>query len=446
MASPLFSRRRWLQAASLAVAAGAGRLPAAEPPQVSRPRATSGDRVEPDWQQRLTITVGRAKADLIGTDQRVIQAAVDSISAQGGGIVKILPGTYRFRNAVYLRCNVRIVGAGPDTLVVKEPSVNTKTTVDSDWFDQEITLADAAGFELGDGVCLRTKNPHHGGTNMAKRTLVARSGNRFKLDRGLRDNYWLEGNTTVATLFPLFSGENVSDVTIENLALDGNKEKNLNLDGNHAGCIFCQDCSRLTFRGLVARNYNGDGISWQVCHDVRVEDCYSHNNVGLGLHPGSGSQRPVMRNNRLQANNIGLFFCWGVQFGLAENNLIEDNQQSGISIGHRDNDNRVVGNTVRRSGKFGVLFRRERGPGYAALRNHFENNRIEDSGGDDGVAVEVLGWTRDNLLRGNTLVETRGPAKRIGIRFAADVGPMRLEDNRIDGFATPQADLRKKDS
>jgi hypothetical protein len=258
-------------------------------PKVTRPRATSGDTaVEPDWEERLTVTVGPEKARLIGTDEKVIQAAVDYVARLGGGTVRLLPGVFKLRNAVYLQSNIRLLGSGDDTVLVKNPSTTTKLAEDSDWYDQEITLADATGFEVGDGVCLRTKNPHNGSEDVLKRTLVARSGNRFKLDRPLRKNYWLMGDSTCASLFPIISGENVTDVVLEELALDGNKENNGNLDGNYAGCIFLQDCSRIAVRGVTARSYNGDGISWQVCHDVVVENCRSHDHTGLGLHPGSG--------------------------------------------------------------------------------------------------------------------------------------------------------------
>ncbi|GIS58084.1 MAG: hypothetical protein CM1200mP2_03090 [Planctomycetaceae bacterium] len=50
--------------------------------------------------------------------------------------------------------------------------------------------------------------------------------------------------------------------------------------------------------GVEARNNNGDGISWQICHDVVVENCHSHDNADLGLHPGSGSQRPLIRKKQ----------------------------------------------------------------------------------------------------------------------------------------------------
>jgi hypothetical protein len=46
-------------------------------------------------------------------------------------------------------------------------------------------------------------------------------------------------------------------------------------------------------------------------------------------------------------------------------------------------------------------------------------------------------------LAGNEVRETRGPAKRTGIRISAQTRDLRLEGNRIDGVAVPIADLRK---
>ena len=71
---------------------------------------------------------------------------------------------------------------------------------------------------LSSGRWSRTaaKNPSDGGSTVIKRTLVARSGNRFKLNDGLRDNLWLSGEPTCASLFPLLTSEQTSDVVIEN--------------------------------------------------------------------------------------------------------------------------------------------------------------------------------------------------------------------------------------
>jgi hypothetical protein len=439
--------RRHVLLGSLAAAGTAlagSHLWAADRPEVTQPRATSGDdQVEPDWSERVTITVGPKEADLVGTNEKVLQAAVDYVARLGGGTVKVLPGTYKLRNSVFLASKVRLVGSGLDSVLIKEPSHVAKLVEDSDWFDQEITLADGKAFRVGDGVCLRTKNPHNGGTDVLKRTLVAKSGNRFKLDKPLRQNFWLMGESTCAALFPLVTGEFIRRVAIENIAIDGNKSQNDNLDGNYSGCIFLQDCSRVTMRDVTARNQNGDGISWQICHDVTVEDCHSHDHTGLGLHPGSGSQRPVMRNNKLEGNDIGLFFCWGVKYGLAEANKISGSKSYGISIGHRDNENLITDNDVVGSGKAGVLFRAERGKDFAPHRNRLEKNRIIDSGPEDGAAVDVQGETQDVQIAGNDIRETRGPASRVGIRLGAKTKQIQLNGNRFAGLKQEVEDLRQ---
>src|ERR1700686_543600 len=88
-------------------------LPANERPTVTQPRSTSGDTaVEPDWTQKLTITVGTKDADIVGSTDKAIQAGVDYVARLGGGTVKILPGTYRLRNSIYLQSKVRLLGSG----------------------------------------------------------------------------------------------------------------------------------------------------------------------------------------------------------------------------------------------------------------------------------------------------------------------------------------------
>lgn len=440
---PTLTRRQFAAVAG-ALATSVGNLTgrADERPAVSNPRATSGDTaVEPNWSERLTITVGPRDADITGTSQKAVQAAVDYVARLGGGTVKLLPGEYRLRNAVTLAAKVRLLGSGLDTILFKPASIRTKLAQDSDWYDQEITLDDPSGFQVGDGVCLRTKNPHNGSQTVAKRTLVARDGRRFKLDRPLRENFWLMGESTVSTLYPLVTGDYLTDLAIEDLAIDGNRTENDNLDGNYAGCIFLQDCSRVTIRKVTARRNNGDGISWQICHDVTVEDCHSHDHAGLGLHPGSGSQRPVMRNNRLERNDIGLFFCWGVKFGLAEGNQVDGNRV-GISIGHRDTDNLIVENSVANSRDTGILFRPERGPAFAAHRNRVERNKVVNSGGMQGVAIDVQGATEQVTIKENSLREQREPGDRVGVRLGADTRELRVESNQIEGFRMAVDDRR----
>ncbi len=428
----------------MAAVAASSRVQADGRPRVTSPRATDGDeRFEPNWDERLTITVGQKKGDLIGNDDKVLQAAVDYVARLGGGTVKVLQGTYTLRNAVFLPSRIRLLGSGADSIITKIASEQIELAADSDWYDQEITLKQAGGFRVGDGIVLQAKNPHDGSSTVIKRTLVARSGNRFKLNDGLRKNLWLTGKPTCSSLFPLLTSEYTSDVLIENLTLDGNGQNNANFNGNYGGCVFLQDCNRYTMRGVTARNYDGDGISFQICHDVVVEDCHSHDNTNLGVHPGSGSQRPLIRNNRLERNNLGLFWCWGVKYGLAEGNRIDANRSYGISIGHCDTDNVMRNNEITNSGKVGILFRDDsRGQDFWANRNLVENNRIINSGGEDGVAIDITGQTEDVRITGNDIRETRAPMNRTAIRIAQQAGKVSIEDNRIAGFASDIVDHR----
>ncbi|MCP4190204.1 MAG: right-handed parallel beta-helix repeat-containing protein [Planctomycetaceae bacterium] len=440
------SRRDFLTLLGASAAGIRGRSAwGADPPEVTHPRATDGDhRYEPEWSERLTITVGPKSADLVGNDDKVLQAAVDYVARLGGGTVRILPGTYRLRNAVSLPSKLRIIGSGEESVITKISSESVELADDSDWYDQEITLQNQA-FRVGDGVVLRAKNPDSGESMVIKRTLIARSGNRFKLNSGLRKNLWLAGKPTAASLFPLFTSERTADVVIENLTLDGNRENNENLNGNYGGCIFLQDCNRYTLRRVTARNYNGDGISFQICHDVVVENCHCHDNTDLGLHPGSGSQRPVIRNNDLNRNNLGLFWCWGVKYGLATANRIDANRSFGISIGHADTDNVMRNNQITNSGKVGILFRDDaRGRDFWPNRNRVEANQIVNSGGENGIGIDVQGKTRDLRIVDNQIRETRAPMHRIGIRIGQQAGAISLKNNLFAGFSRDVDDQRDR--
>lgn len=411
--------------------------------------AAGGRYAQADWASRPIITVGPAKADIVGTGEKAIQAAVDYAAQQGGGTVQILPGMYRCRNAVFLRSGIRIVGSGADSVLVKEPSRTAKLAEDVDFYEQEIALADPSGFEVGDGVCLRARSLRNGEPVAFTRTLVARNGKRFKLDQPLPGypayvDLHLEGGPTATTLFALMHGEGICNAAIEDITLDGNKTNNEFLNGNHVACLFLRSCRHVTLRRVTARDFNGDGISWQTSHDVTAEDCHCHDNESFGMHPGAGSQRPVVRHCTLERNDIGFFFCWGVKSGLVENTRIAGNRRFGVSLGHRDTDNLLRRNEIRLSGETGVLFRDEKNPAFSPNRNRLIENIILDTGADTGVGVDVQGEVAAVVMERNTIRETRQPAQRAGIRIGARSRDITLTANRIDGFAHDILDQRRE--
>ncbi len=133
-----------------------------------------------------------------------------------------------------------------------------------------------------------------------------------------------------------------------------------------------------------------------------------------------------------------------MKFGLAEGNHIDANRDYGISIGHNDTDNVMRNNHVSNSGKVGVLFRDDRrGHDFWANRNTLENNRIENCGGEAGIAIDIQGQTRQTRIVANQIREMRAPMKRVAIRIDAAAGEVELAHNSIEGFAQDIVDQRK---
>ncbi|MBI1899771.1 MAG: hypothetical protein HYS13_01495 [Planctomycetia bacterium] len=71
-------------------------------------------------------------------------------------------------------------------------------------------------------------------------------------------------------------------------------------------------------------------------------------------------------------------------------------------------------------------------------------NKIADSGGEEGIAIDIQGRTRDLKIVRNEIRETRSPGRRIGIRIAATAGAVEMEGNKFDGLANEVVDLRAK--
>ena len=112
------------------------------------------------------------------------------------------------------------------------------------------------------------------------------------------------------------------------------------------------------------------------------------------------------------------------------------------TIGHRDSDNLIRDNDIRRSREGGIRFRGGN-KAFAPHRNRIEHNRIIDSGPDKGVAIDINGETESVTVIKNELRETRQPASRIGILIGSDTRDIRCLENQIEGFATAMSDLRK---
>ncbi len=397
-------------------------------------------------QQNLVLTVGQTEGDLQGRDDKIIQAGIEYLDRVGGGTLHILPGVYNLKNAVYLRPNITLRGSGERTVLRKAGSVVTALVRDSDWFEYGVQVKDVKGFTPGGGIMLRSKK----GTgdwqyDVLRATVTAVQGDVLFLDRLTKENFWIDKDATAATIFPILTAENVDNVVVRDIVLDGSREKNEHINGNFAGAVFIQHCNGWRFENVISRNYNGDGFSFQVCDDIQFQNCKAINNADLGFHPGSGSQRPVFRNCVAQANSQGIFFCWSVSDGLVENCILSRNKRYGTSIGHRDTDNIIRGCTIERNGEVGVLFRKETNEFRSGSRNRIENCIIRDNGTKKpGIGIDIQGKTQDITIRNTRFENTAGKNQKIGIRISEEAEQTILQGNTFENCPVHIENLRSK--
>ncbi|HEY3320207.1 MAG TPA: right-handed parallel beta-helix repeat-containing protein [Planctomycetota bacterium] len=378
--------------------------------------------------RKAELRVGIDEGDLRGADNRVLQAAIDQLAALGGGTVRVGAGRYTLRNALTLRSNVSVLGEPGKTVLAVCDSVNSPLVCDGDCNERQVTLQQPQGFRVGDGVLVKDKR-FGGGFCVTTATLTEQvNENTFRISAPLYLDYMVDQKATAALVFPGIAAYDVHDAMIEGLTIDGNREKTVHTDGCRSGGIYFFQCKNMTVRNCVVKNYNGDGVSFQVSEDVVVEDSLFEGNAGLGLHPGSGSQRPTVRRNKSVSNaGDGMFVCWRVRHGLFEKNELRGNAGFGISIGHKDSDNVFRENLIVSNAKAGVFFREESEP-MGAHRNVFEKNTIVDnnsSGGEKAAVIAIHGHHYGVIFRENTIGNTQagGPAA-IGIltgKFAKDL-------------------------
>lgn len=401
--------------------------------------------------RQLILTVGQDKGDLQGKDDKIIQAGIEYLHRLGGGILQIYTGTYDMNNALHLRPNITIRGSGENTVLHKTGGVLTSIIRDMDWYEYAVQVEDAKGFTTGGGIMLRSRiDSSDWAYHVFRSTIRSIEGNVLFLDNIPYENFWVDKEVSAATIFPIITAaEKTDNVIIENIILDGNKANNEIINGNYAGAVFIQNCDNWTFNNVTAQNYNGDGYSFQVCDNIQFDNCKSLDNSGLGFHPGSGSQYPVFRNCTSTGNDLGIFFCWGVTYGLAENCVLSGNDRYGISIGHRDTDNLITGCKIENNGEVGIFFREPSGVNNfrAGNRNTIEDCDLNNNGSNmNGTGIDI-GWEIENIsIKRNRIGNTNGQKlQQTGIRISANAKRITLEENTFIDSPVEIEDHRLKE-
>lgn len=395
--------------------------------------------------QRITLSVGQSGADLNGKDDKIIQAGVDYLSRLGGGTLKILPGNYVINNAIYLKPNITVKGSGENTVLKMAPGFLTQVVRNLDGGECGVQVKDPSGFAPGKGIMLRTYAKAAWQIEVYKATVTKVEGDIVYFDKKASRDFHLPQQCTAATIFPIFTADAVDGVNIEDLVLDGNKDQNEHINGNFSGAVFLTGCNNWNFKNVTARNYDGDGFSWQTCNDIHVENCKALNNTDLGFHPGTGAQRPVLINCVGTGNSQGMYFCWGVSDGYVSNCTFTGNSKYGISIGHRDTDNIIENCLIGNNKEVGILFRKDDDDDfYAGNRNLIRNCIIRDNGEkSQGVGIDITWKTKDITIENTKFINSPEGKQKIGIQIGKDAGKVNTTSNTFEKMEVDVKNLKE---
>jgi len=380
----------------------------------------------------MQIRVGTKEGDVVGSTNRALQLAADALSASGGGTLEIGPGTYVMDDALRLTSNVRVVGSGNDCVLKKCDGPVSPLVVDADYGQLKATVEDASRFRIGMGIYVN--DDRYGGWHASTARITGVEGNTIHFDERLVSDYSSDRNGFVANACSIVRAVDAENVGLENLVIDGNAGNNHVINGCRAGGVYLHVVTRARVTGCTVRDFNGDGMSWQITRDVTVEDCVVERSANIGVHPGTGSANTVIRGCGMRANAAdGLFLCWRVQDSVIEDCTIVDNGRHGISLGHKDTDNLVRGNTIARNARCGVFFRDEK-VSNAGNNNRFEANTIEGNGtAVPSAAVEIRGETSGIVFASNTIRPGDGGDQRVAFAVGPKAADPELHDNEIAG-------------
>lgn len=383
-------------------------------------------------QSGVRLTVGTTCGDIIGGDHIAIQAAINEVARLGGGKVTLLPGTYVLRNSVKLFTGVTLEGTGPQCILRKSNGWFSLLVEDADWYELAIRVSDASRVKPLDGICLTSTE--EGGTSpcaISLHTVLGVDGDTLRLDRYPRENHWVSLGATVHGIHPLLEAKDASEITIANLRLEGNRRENGRLNGNHGAAVCLTDCRSSRIENLEIEDFNGDGISWQTSHDIVVANCRIKGVAGVGLHPGSGSMRPQIEFNTVEDAEVGLFWCWGVRHGTARENFIRRCWRHGISIGHRDTDNAILGNRIESCGQSAIFFRPGYGPSTTAHRCRVIGNTIRCAEEHpETTGVDVCAGVEDVKVNDN-VIHIAAPYRACALNISGEAIRPQVEGNAI---------------
>jgi hypothetical protein len=384
------------------------------------------------------ITVGGADADVCGFNNQSIQYAIDAVS-KTGGTVKLNPGLYEITAPVRMKSNVKLIGSGNETILKREKGVQTRFVVDADYAELKLTVENSDGFEPGMKIQVTDQN-NSSCWNVSTAYITDIQDETIYIDSYLIRDYRSDRDGLVSNASSVIEVIEAENVLISNLTADGNRAENFFADGCNSAGILILKSKKVTVDNVHVKDFNGEGISWQITENVTIRNSEISGSGNTGMHPGTGSPFTVIENNNVHHNdNDGLFICWRVYQSTVTNNQFHHNGRFGICTGHKDTDVIFTGNHIFENESDGVHLRGER-ESNAPHRNTFVRNVIENNGTKNGgYGFSINSPARDLVLKENIFRSTGDKTQKAAVYIQSNGLPPELINNQMEGH--PEGDV-----
>lgn len=361
-----------------------------------------------------------------------IQSYIDSLT-EGGSI--IFPETLiDLDRSIELRDGVQLIGQGEKTIFRKKPFSKTYTLKGQHCEGlYDVHLYDTQGLKPGMTVTITCKNAMGFDHTFTKITWVDK--NHIGIERPLSRNFFEENQAILTFAFSIIDASHVKNAALLNFKIDGNRSENPHqINGCRGAAIYLNSCQNIEIDSIIESNFNGDGLSYQSCYDIRVSNSSFSNNHGQGFHPGAGTTKSYIRNCIANNNEYcGFFFCVRANHIDVHNCTFQDNHYHGISIGQHDSHNHIKGCNINRNKISGIFF-----------RSRFNNSAphaclIEQCKISENLDHQIFfrEGCYDITLKNNLI--SANDSK--GIEFEAPVRTIYFQDNELNGITLPQSDF-----
>jgi nitrous oxidase accessory protein NosD len=384
--------------------------------------------------QNVSLTVGGEKADIQGFSNTSIQIAVNALPPEGG-TVRLEAGIYELKDAVHLRSNVSLIGSGPATILKRGKGFKSRLIDDADYAELKLMVEDPSGFEPGMSVQIWDE-PQSSCWDVSAGTITDIRDNVLYIDNYLIRDYRADKGGWVSNAGSGILIKDAENVLVSDLVIDGNKTDQERMDGCNGGGIAILKSRNVTIDNVHVKDFNGEGITWQITENVLVQNCEVEGSANIGLHPGTGSPKSRILNNNIHHNTVdGMFICWRVHHSVVMNNRFHHNGRYGICTGHKDSDVVFEDNHIFENGSDGVHLRSEN-PRNSPHRNTFRNNLIENNGQNgEGYGFSVNSTPEELVIKNNTIRDTGSGTQIAGILFQKEVPGVTIEGNKMSGHA-----------